>query len=88
MNHLGFYGLEIENKFMKSVKSILKNFGKSMLKKVPLLYGNSRLDVNKNRFFLEATLIYIKTTDRFSGSIFGLKILPYSKLPTHKLINK
>ena len=73
---------------MNTVKSILQNFGKSMLKKVPLLYGDSRLDVNKNRFILEATLTYIKTTDRFSESIFGLKILPYSKLPSHKLTNK
>ena len=35
-----------------------------------LLYSNSRLDGNKNKFILEATLTYIKNTGRFSGSIF------------------
>ena len=40
------------------------------VKKDILLYGDSRLDGNKNKFILEATLTYIKSTDRFSGSIF------------------
>ena len=35
-----------------------------------LLHGDSRLDNNKNKFILEATLNYIKTSERFSGSLF------------------
>ena len=57
---------------MNSVKSILENFESlsDNVKKDILLYGDSHLDENKNRFILEATLTYIKSTDRFSGSIF------------------
>ena len=57
---------------MNTVKSILGNFGSysNNVKKDILLYGDSRLDGNKNKFILEATLTYIKSTDRFSGSIF------------------
>ena len=57
---------------MNSVKSILENF-ESLSDNVQtdiLLYGDSCLDGNKNKFILEATLTYIKSTDRFSGSIF------------------
>ena len=57
---------------MNSVKSILENFESlsDNVKNDILLYGDSHLDENKNRFILEATLTYIKSTDRFSGSIF------------------
>ena len=57
---------------MNTVKSILGNFGSysNNVKKDILLYGDSRLDGNKNKFILEATLTYIKSTDIFSGSIF------------------
>ena len=57
---------------MNSVKSVLDNF-KSLsdnTKKEILLYGDSRLDNNKNKFILEATLNYIKTSERVSGSLF------------------
>ena len=57
---------------MNSVKSVLDNF-KSLsdnTKKEILLYGDSRLDNNKNKFILEATLNNIKTSERFSGSLF------------------
>ena len=57
---------------MNSVKSILEN-SESLsdnVKKDKLLYGDSRLRENKNKFILEATLTYIKSTDRFSKSIF------------------
>ena len=56
---------------MNSGKSILGNFESlsDNVKKDILLYGDSRLDGNKNEFILEATLTYIKSTDRFSGSI-------------------
>ena len=39
-------------------------------KKDLLLYGDPRFDINKNKFILEATLFYIKSTERFSGSLF------------------
>ena len=56
---------------MNSVKSIFESFESLFdgVKKDILLYGDSRLDGNKNKFILEATLTYIKSTDRFSGSI-------------------
>ena len=61
---------------MISVKSISKNFESLFdnVKKDILLYGDLRLDANKNKFILEAILTYIKSTDRFSGSIFDLKL--------------
>ena len=57
---------------MNSVKSILENYESFFdnVKQDKLLYSDSRLDGNKNKFILEATLTYIKNTDRFSGSIF------------------
>ena len=57
---------------MNSVKSVLDNFESlsDNIKKEILLYGDSRLDNNKNKFILEATLNYIKTSERFSGSLF------------------
>ena len=56
---------------MSCVKSILENFESlpDNVKKDILLYGDSRLDGNKNKFISEATLTYIKSTDRSSGSI-------------------
>ena len=35
------------------------------------LSDNVKKDGNKNKFILEATLTYIKSTDRFSRSIFN-----------------
>ena len=67
-HHFSQYRIDL----MNSVKSILENV-KSLsdnVKKDILLYGDSRLDGNKNKFILEATLTYIKSTDRFSESIF------------------
>ena len=57
---------------MSSVKSVYENF-ESLLdkdKEAILLYGDSRLDDNKNKSILEAVLIYIKSSERFSGSLF------------------
>ena len=39
-------------------------------KKDSLLYGDPHFDINKNKFILEATLFYIKSTEGFSGSLF------------------
>ena len=57
---------------MNSVISVPDSFESlsDNIKKEILLYGDSRLDNNKNKFILEATLSYIKTSERFSGSLF------------------
>ena len=67
-HHFSQYRIDL----MNSVKSILDNFESlsNNVKKDILLYGDSRLDGNENKFILEATLTYIKSIDRFSRSIF------------------
>ena len=57
---------------MNSVNSVLYNFESlsDIDKKEILLYGDPRLDNNKNRIIVEATLNYIKVSERFSGSLF------------------
>ena len=61
---------------MNSIKSILGNF--------ILLYGDWRLDRHKNKFILETTLTYTKSTGRFSGSILikDSSLLKITPLPT------
>ena len=54
---------------MNSVKFALDNFKSLSDKNDILLYGDSRLDNNKNKFILEAILNYIKNSERFSGSL-------------------
>ena len=39
-------------------------------KKDVLLYGDPYLDGSKNKLILEATITYIKRSERFSGSLF------------------
>ena len=56
---------------MNSVKSITSNF-ESLTdnKRIDiLLNGDSRLDENKNKIILEATINYLKNSERFSGSL-------------------
>ena len=57
---------------MNSVKSVYDNFESlpDKDKKDILLYDDSRLDRIKNKFILEATLTYIKNSERFCGSLF------------------
>ena len=57
---------------MNSVKSICINFEyMTNNKKITLLlYGDSRFDENKNKFILQSSIKYVKTTERFSGSFF------------------
>ena len=57
---------------MNSVKSIIPNF-ESLTDNIRidiLLYGDSRFDENKNKIILEATINYLKNSERFSGSLF------------------
>ena len=39
-------------------------------KKYLLLFGDSRFDENKNKLILEATLTFIKKSERFTGCMF------------------
>ena len=57
---------------INSVKYIFEGFDSlsDNAKKDLLLYGDPRFDINKNKFILEATLFYIKSTEKFSGSLF------------------
>ena len=57
---------------MSSIKSIHENFESlsDKDKEAMLLYGDSRLDDNKNKFVLEAVILYIKNFERFSESLF------------------
>ena len=56
--HFSHYCIDLMNR----VKSILENFESlsDSVKKDILLYGDSRLDGNKKKFILEATLTNIK----------------------------
>ena len=67
-HHFSQYRLDLTN----SVKSVLVNFESlpDNDKKDILLYGDSHLDNNKNKYILEATLNYIKNSERFSGYFF------------------
>ena len=57
---------------MNSVVSVLSDFESlsNNTKKDVLLYGEPSLDQNKNKFILEATLTFIKSSERFSRSFF------------------
>ena len=60
---------------MNSVKSIIPNFESLTAdNRIDiLLCGDSRFDENKNKIILEATINYLKYSDRFSGSLFRTK---------------
>ena len=57
---------------MNSVNSFLENFAflPNKVKIDILLFGDSRLEENKNKLILEATISFIKKTERISGSLF------------------
>ena len=40
------------------------------IKKDILLYGDSRFDENKNKMILEATINFLKNSERFSQPLF------------------
>ena len=65
-----FNQLRIE--LMNSVTCLFDNFDSlsDSYKRDILLYGDSRLDDNKNKLILEATINYIKNSNRFSSSLF------------------
>ena len=57
---------------MNSVNSVVQNFElmSENNKKHLLLFGDPRLDENKNKVILEASPTFIKTSERFTGSLF------------------
>ena len=57
---------------MNSVKSVFNNFESlpDNAKKDVLLYGDSLLDHNQNKIIIQATINYIKVSERFSASLF------------------
>ena len=57
---------------MSSVNSIFENFDilPDNIKTDVLLYGDPRLDRESNKIILEAAISYIKTSEKFTGSIF------------------
>ena len=56
---------------MNSVNSVVQNFEfMSYKKKGLLLFGDSRFDENKNKVPLEATITFIKKSERFTGYLF------------------
>ena len=67
-NHFFQYGFDLIN----SAKPVSDNmsFSDNVKRDIPL-YGDSRFDTNKSKLILEATIIYIKNTERFSGFLFG-----------------
>ena len=58
---------------MNSVNSIFENFDvrSDNIKTDVLLYGDPRLGGESNKIILEATISYLKTSERFTRSIFG-----------------
>ena len=57
---------------MNSVNSVVQNFEfmSENNKKDLLLFGDPRFDENKNKVILEATLTFIKKSERVTGSLF------------------
>ena len=57
---------------MNNVKSVFNifEFLPYTHRKDVLLYGDTSLDNNQNKFTLKATLTYIEVSQRFTGSIF------------------
>ena len=57
---------------MSSVNSVVQHFEfrSENNKKDLLSFGDSQFDESKNKVILEATLTFIKKSDRFTGSLF------------------
>ena len=67
LHHFNHIRIDLTN----SVKSVYDNFESfsDKDKKDILLYGDSRLYRIKDKFILEATLTYIKNSERFCGTL-------------------
>ena len=69
--HCHHFSMYLED-LMNNVKSVYNNFESlsDNAKKDVLLYGDPFLDQNKNKLILEATINYIKISERFSEFLF------------------
>ena len=71
---------------MNSVNSVIQNFEfmSENNKKDLLLFGDSRFDENKNKVILEATITFIKKSERFTdlylNNIFNACFCPIVNL--------
>ena len=67
-HHFSQHQINLINK----MKYIFEDFASlsDNAKKDLLLFGKPHFEINKNKFILQATLFYIKSTERFSGSLF------------------
>ena len=65
---------------VESISDDFESFSDNVQRDI-LLYGDSRFETNKNKLILEATIWYIKNTDRFAGSlsawVFSCKFAAY-----------
>ena len=68
-HHFCQYYFDLKNS-VKSISDDFESFSDNVKRGI-VLFGDSRLDANKNKLILEATIIYIKNTERFSGSLFA-----------------
>ena len=68
-HHFSQYRFDLVNS-VKSVSDNSESFSDDVKRDI-LLYGDSQFDTNKNKLILEATISYIKNTERLSGSPFG-----------------
>ena len=68
-HHFSQHRIDLINR----VKYIFEGFDSlsDISKKDLLFYGDPRFDINKSKFILQATLFYVKSTERFSGSLFN-----------------
>ena len=68
-HHFSQYCFDLINS-VKYISDDFESFSDNVKRGI-LLYGDSRFDTNKNKLILEGTIIYIKNTERFSGSLFA-----------------
>ena len=68
-HHFSQYRFDLINS-VKSISDDFKSFSDNVKRDI-LIYDDSCFDTNKNKLILEAAIIYIKNTERFSGSLLG-----------------
>ena len=76
LQHCHHFSQNLKN-LTNSVNSIFEDFLSDNVKTNVVLYGDPRLDGESNKFILEATISYIKSSERFTGSIFDKNYIFY-----------
>ena len=67
--HFSQYRFDLINS-VKFVSDNFESFSDNLIRDI-LLFSDSHFYTKKNKLILEATVVYIKSTERFSGSLFG-----------------